>query len=266
MSNLYSIRDYKSTHFEYKYLEKIHIHPDIDSLIRIFRQLKRNAQRVLTVLGGVQLGYLALVISTASYDAIANSQPFDRSTLTGSFIPSTNRLSATEISQEKSAHVKTVRIYNEWHAVKQALRNQLIDAIPPTYLDSLRNVDLDMINDYIPTIITFLTTNYCQLTDQEISNREDELKKTTFNPEEPVDLIFNRIKEFSELCAMTSNDKSDCQLVAIGYLIFIRTKAYSDTLKKWNTKILADKTFATLKMHLRTEYHALRKVGALVVQ
>lgn len=119
------------------------------------------------------MGYLALVISIASYDAIANSQPFNRPTLLGSFTPSMNYLSAAEISQKKTAHDETVRIYNECQAVKQALRNQFIDAIPPAYLDYLRNVDVDMINDSIPTVITFLTTNYCQLTDQEIRDRED---------------------------------------------------------------------------------------------
>ena len=265
MSSSYSIRDYKSTHFEYSELEKIHGHPDIDSLLRIFRQLKRNAQRVPTILGGGQLGYLALVISTASYNAITNSQPFYRPLLPGSFTPSGVRVSAAELSQEKSAHDEMVRTYNECQAVEQALRNQLIDAIPPAYLDSLRNVDSDMINDSIPTIIAFLTENYCQMTDQELSDREDELKRTTFNPEEPVDLIFNRIKEFSELCAMTGNDKSDRQLVAMGYLIFNRTKAYTDALKTWNAKPLVEKTFANLKIHLRTEYHALRRVGALTV-
>ena len=122
-----------------------------------------------------------------------------------------------------------------------------------------------MINDSIQTIISFLTTNYCQLTDQELSDREDDLKRTSFNPEEPVDLIFNRIKEFVELCAMTDNDKSDRQLVAIGYLIFNRTKAYTDDLKTWNAKPLVYKTFANLRINLRTEYDALRRVGALTV-
>ena len=89
MPNSYSNVDYKSTHFEYKELTKIHGQPDIDSLLRIFRQLKRNAQKVQTILGGGQLGYLALVLSTASYDSITNSLPFARPVLLGTFTPST---------------------------------------------------------------------------------------------------------------------------------------------------------------------------------
>ena len=159
MSHSYSIRDYKTTHFEYTELEKIHGHPDIDSLLRIFCQLKRNAQRVPASLGGGQLGYLALILSTTLYNTITGSQPFIQPTIRGRFTPSGPRLSAAELSLGKSEHDKSVRTFNECQAVEQALRNQFIDEIPPAYLDSLRNVDSDVINDSIPTIVTFLKTN-----------------------------------------------------------------------------------------------------------
>ena len=59
----YKLPNYKEEFFEYKSLDKIHGKPTIDKLIHLFRQLKRNAQRVPTTLGGGQLGYLALVVT-----------------------------------------------------------------------------------------------------------------------------------------------------------------------------------------------------------
>ena len=159
-----------------------------------------------------------------------------------------------------------MRSYNECQAVEQALRNQVIDAIPPEYLDSLRNSDTDMINCSIPDLITFLQTNYCRITDQELSDKEDELKATVFDPQQPVDLIFNKIKLFSDLCTMTGNTKTDRQLVQLGYLIFNRTRAYMDALKVWNAKPQADRTYLHFQTHLRNEFHALRQVGALRIQ
>ena len=97
------------------------------------------------------------------------------------------RLSPAETTQEKSAYDDAVRSYNECQAVEQALRNQVIDAVPSEYLDSLRNSDTDMINCSIPDLITFLQTNYCRLTDQELSDIEGELKATVFDPQQPVD-------------------------------------------------------------------------------
>ena len=57
----YQLPDYKERYFEVKTLTKIHGKPTIDDIIQVYKELKRNAQRVPT-LGRGQLGYLALVI------------------------------------------------------------------------------------------------------------------------------------------------------------------------------------------------------------
>ena len=78
--------------------------------------------------------------------------------------------------------------------MEYCLRNQLINVIPSTYLDSLQYTFTDMIHNTIPEIITFLKTSYCHLTDQELSDKEDWVKSTTFDTQQPVDVIFNKIK------------------------------------------------------------------------
>ena len=117
----------------------------------------------------------------------------------------------------------------------------MIEAIPAEYLDALRNADTDMINDTIPVIIMYLQTNYGRITDQELSDKEDEIKGMVYDPNTPVDTVFNKIKIFQALCILTSNDKSDRQLVKIAYLIFNKTRAFMDSLKKWNEKAMNDK-------------------------
>ena len=157
MSNSYSIKDYRITHFEYKDLDKIHGQPDTDALLRIFRQLKCNAQRVPTTLDGGQLGYLALVLSDVAFNSISNSTVFVRPTLQGAFTPSGLCLSTQETTQEKAAHDDAVWSYNKCQAIEQFLRNQAIDVVPPEYLDSLRNSDTDMINCSVLDHITFFS-------------------------------------------------------------------------------------------------------------
>ena len=49
-----------------------------------------------------------------------------------------------------------VYAYNKYQALEQYLRNQLIDAIAFTYLESLQNSDTDVIKDTIPEVITIL--------------------------------------------------------------------------------------------------------------
>ena len=68
MSSACNLPNYCEKYFEYKDLDKIHGQSIVDSIVRLLRQVKRNSQRVPTILGGGQLGYLALVIDPTSYN------------------------------------------------------------------------------------------------------------------------------------------------------------------------------------------------------
>ena len=139
---------------------------------------------------------MALVITEENYNAIPASEPFDRPSDPGTFalqVPSTVALqsptaisrrttrstsrstntadliaskqaqttliSSAEVTTQKAAHDETVKRYYECQAVEQALCTQIIEAIEPEYLDVLRNINTDMINESIPEIFTFFTEN-----------------------------------------------------------------------------------------------------------
>ena len=69
---------------------------------------------------------------------------------------------SAEVATQKAAHDDAVRKNYECQAIEQALRTQIIEAIDPEYLDALRHVDTDMMNESIPDIFDFLQSNYGQ--------------------------------------------------------------------------------------------------------
>ena len=109
-------KDFRASHFEYKILDKIHGTPDIDSILRLYKQVKRNLQSVPTKLGGGQLGYLALGIDTATFDALPNSNAFVRPVHPGDFVVTIPRelrdsgtaLSSQDTIQQKARHDELV--------------------------------------------------------------------------------------------------------------------------------------------------------------
>ena len=107
-----------------------------------------------------------------------------------------------------------------------------------------------MINDSIPDIIQYLQTNFGRVTDQELSDKKDEVKIFSYDLAIPVDSIFNRIKAFQDLCILTENQKTDRQLIQLAYLVFNKNKALMDSLKTWNTKLLPAKNLC----HLQTTH------------
>ena len=117
------IKDYCMSHFEYKELTRILGKSTTDALIIIFKQLKRNAQKFTTTLGGGLLGYLALVLDTPIFMAIPNVSAFVRPTHPGAFIAEGRNLILTGIAEQKAQHDENLRLYFECIAVEIALRD-----------------------------------------------------------------------------------------------------------------------------------------------
>ena len=85
MCTVYNLPNYQDKYFEYKDLTKIHGQPTIDTIAKLLRETRRNAQRVPTALRGGQLGYLALIIEAAYYNVILGAAVFRCPTDPGTF-------------------------------------------------------------------------------------------------------------------------------------------------------------------------------------
>ena len=182
MTNATSLPDYKAKYFEFKELDKIHGKPTLNKLICLFHQLKTNAQKVPTTLGGGNHGYLALVLNDSDYNAIPTTNIFIRPVDPGIFNPTTlgNCPTNTQLSHHKAVHEEALRLLNEVQEVKTILKNQLLNAIDAEYVDALQS-DTYMINLTIPEIMDYLTRIYGQITEEEFHDREKELTDTTPN-------------------------------------------------------------------------------------
>ena len=76
--------------FPYKTLDAIHSTPTLPGLLRLYQQLKRNAQMIQTNLGGGRYGYLALVLPRQDYNNLNGSRPFTCPLDPGIFCPVPN--------------------------------------------------------------------------------------------------------------------------------------------------------------------------------
>ena len=89
-----------------------------------------------------------------------------------------------------------------------------------------------MIQDPIPTIIIFLLETFGQITPQELAVREESINNFGYDPTKPVDLVFNKITQHGDLCALCKNNKTDTQLVQLAYIIFNKARVFTDALKE----------------------------------
>ena len=113
--------------FPHKVLPKIHGAPNYQSIRLVNKKLAANASTIKTTLGGGRHGYLALCMSPTAYSSYSLI----------AFVPPVNpgpiptfpiRATAVTVAALEATHKENLRAWEEYNAVMQALKNQLIEA------------------------------------------------------------------------------------------------------------------------------------------
>lgn len=108
----------------------------------------------------------------------------------------------------------------------------------------------------IPDIIAFiLDIIYGQITPQDLSDGKDEVRYFAYKPWKPIDLVFNKITKFKDLCKLCKEKKrATSSAASLSYLIFNETRVFTNALKEWNKFPAADKTYTKMKTLMRTHH------------
>ena len=251
--------------FEHKTLDKILGEPDARSLQKLFRQLRRNARSLASTLGGGQYGHLFMVLSQEEWDTLPESTPVVPSADPGEFTL-VRRPLAAEIAMRKEAHDKAKKRYNKYQALNRILRNQLIAAVEPAYLDPIRCELTDMVTEPISEIIKFLQTTYGKMSVNQIEDAITTIKNFTYDPASSINILLTAVQNHTELLKIAGAEMTDAQIQALAYYLINKYQIFKDALIAWNKKPAGDKNWNTMKEHMRKEYQLLRDVNALTIQ
>ena len=253
--------DYKETHFEKSELTPIRGEPTYPSLELLLKELKANALNVHSNLGGGTHGHLGLVISPASYAHIS-ATPFNHPTFPGTaaVVPPGSTQHAARTIRLKFD--KDLRVYHEVNNVDKALKQQIVRAIEPRYLDAVRNRTTNTITIPVYRVMEHLFNTYGEVTPETFQQKEADIKSTTFDPNvDSIDTLYREIDELVDLSGHASIPMTPAQSVTIAYVILWRTTVLKHYLKTWNAKADPDKTWDNFKTHFRDgikEYKSLR--------
>lgn len=95
--------------------------------------------------------------------------------------------------------------------------------------------------------------------------KEEELKDFIYNSTQPIDVIFNNIDRFANVCELVEDPISDRRKVNISYTIISKNSVFADSLKTWNRKPANDRSYTAMKAFMRNKYNKFDKVGSLSV-
>ena len=257
--------DYKTTHFEYPELTRIHGEPTTKALITLQRQVRANAMSVNTTLGGGSHGHLGLVCSATVYAAIPGTAAYTRAPNPGALVIPQGS-TQYEIAALRDTHAEETRLYREMLAVERTLIQQIVSAVDGKFLKAIRNAHTNKIVLSIAEIFDYLFDTYGDVTPEELSELYDTVKNMVFNPKEPVDTIFTEIEDLTDISNIAKNPITEAQKVNLAYLVLQRTGVFNSGLKTWNDKVPTDKTWDNCKSHFRNVQKGLRRTGRLTVE
>ena len=116
--------------------------PTFINLKIIHQQLNANAMEIPSSRGGGQHGHLALVLSTAKYDAIPTTQPWVAPMHPGPAPVHGANPTAPQITEVNRAFKASLDEFMLFVATQAALKKQLLKAVPDTFTKTLKDDEL----------------------------------------------------------------------------------------------------------------------------
>jgi hypothetical protein len=155
----------------------INSRPSYASLRIAQTELNSNAASVHSNSGGGQHGHLVLTISPAEFRTITNNvdfnvpenpptQPVHPTGATGSVITEANR-----------QHLEAKQIFKTYHEVDQALRKQILAAVPHVYIRALKHITTGYGNTTSYQLLSHLWTNYGTITQTELDANQQRMNR-----------------------------------------------------------------------------------------
>ena len=256
--------DYAALYFEKEVLDEITGRPDYAKLARLFKDLKANASKVTSGLGGGIFGHLGLVMTAIAYARIS-AVAYERQAMPAPLVipPGTAQHAANRMREDWK---EEVALFRETIDVENALKKQLIAAIEPQYLDDRRNPDTNSITEPIATTMAYLFQRYGNVTQVTLDSEARKVQNMTYLLTDPINNIFQAVQELGQLADAASNPYTDRQLLEYGLNIIRNTHDFELAQISWNQRPIADKTWANFKTHFVEALTQLELVRGTTMQ
>ena len=255
--------DYINRHFQFPELSKIHGEPTYEALQSIKDELKANATSVTSSLGGGANGHLGIILTNAEYARIC---------LTRYIVPTFPTLvipvpsTAPIISQATREFTESMRVYRESLDVRKALIRQIVAAIDPKYLKTLRNDDTNTITRSIPQILTYLFQRYGKVTPDRLNQKEVEVRAFVYSLQEPLVSLFDQVEDLKKLGDAAQMPYTEPQIINFGIQLVRNTHDFQDGLKSWYNIPDREKSWTNFKIHFEDEYDKLKLVRGVSME
>ena len=233
---------------------KIHGQPTDHDVTLLEKELIAIAATIPSTLGGGNHGHAGLIVEPAKYLTMTGGtafiQPGNPGIYPAGLAP--NAAAGTR-AREEAEHKELIAQYEIHKGVEQALKDIIIQAVDEDYLLEIEDETLGFLNETPRSMIIHLRNRGGALdfadTKTLLTERDQE-----WDASEIPTMYFNRVeKAMQQLTrAGITSDLKERTDMALYYLK--STGEYDAAVREWETKPVATRTWANIKIFMSTEY------------
>jgi hypothetical protein len=216
------------------------------SLKLLHQELNANAISIPSNRGNGVLGHLALVTPPAKYLQLAGV-PFVPPIHPGNapiHVPGATGPQITETNRQYSADLKEFTLF---FTTEAALKKQLLQAVPSTFTQRLRDDELGYANATTLALLTHLDETYGAINEDDLDRNMAKLHKP-WQVSRPIEELFHQLNTCRAFAALT-DPISEATAVRAGLQNLENTAAFTEAIREWRQLPLQNRTLANFEQH-----------------
>jgi uncharacterized phage-associated protein len=211
------------------------------------RQLSANAAAIPSLNGGGAHGHMALTLTPAAYSDLTDvpfvipvAPPADP-------VPGTTQ---PHITENNRIHQRDIAIHSLYVAVNNALRQQLLDAIPRVYVRDIEHEVYAYSHITCLDLLTHLWTTYGTISATDLKENIQSMYKP-WNPADPIETVFHQLADAIAFSIAGDDPITETAAVRAGYDVFEHSGIFPRACENWRFAPPAEHTMANLKTRFK---------------
>ena len=143
-------------------------------------------------------------------------------------IPAFTTLHMARTMQDQ--HTDRLRVFCEMIGVENALKQQIVAAVEPQYLQAMRDPVTGKLTGIIADIIKHLLDIYGRVTPQTLFEQEQKVQQMIYDPQHHINGVYTAINELVNYSEAARVPYLQAQCINLGYRIINRTGMFQQCL------------------------------------
>ncbi|CAB9531476.1 hypothetical protein SEMRO_3585_G349380.1 [Seminavis robusta] len=232
--------------------------PTYNSLKIIHQELNANAMAIPSTLGGGHYGHLGLVLTAIQYNDLPNTIPWTNPVHPGPAPVHGAAPTGPQITENNRVFAAAETKFLIFKATEQALKKQLIEAVPDTFIKTLKHEMYGYAQVTVLTLLTHLDRTYGTVGPDDLRAN---MKRMTaeWSPIQPIEDLYNQVKDAQKFAA-DHDPITDKHAVRAAIDNLTDSGVFTDALRDWRKKEIENQEFTDLEAHFTAADKERRRI------